>query len=222
MQHWISYLRVSTERQGKFGLGIDAQREAVTTFATARRGEILAEYVEVESGKRDNRPALAAAIAHAKRAGAVLLIAKLDRLARSVSLISSLMEAGVEFQATDMPDANRFVVHIMAAVAEYEREQISSRTKAALAAAKARGVRLGVNGRVLADQAIAEAVEFCRPLENDVREIIARGASNLREIAAALNERGIPARQGGPWWPSNTAALVRRLDLTVGPISGGA
>jgi DNA invertase Pin-like site-specific DNA recombinase len=215
MQRWVSYLRVSTNKQGIGGLGMEAQREAVTAFATARRGEILGEYLEVESGKKNDRPALAAAIAHAKRTGSALLIAKLDRLARSVSLISSLMEAGVEFQAVDMPDANRFVLHIMAAVAEYEREQISSRTKAALAAARARGVRLGVHGRVLADQAIAEATEFSRPLEADVRAVIAAGASNLREIASGLNGRGIPARQGGLWWPSNTALLMKRLGIAL-------
>jgi len=214
MQTWISYLRVSTAKQGIGGLGIDAQREAVTSFASGRRGEILAEYVEVESGKRNDRPALANAIIHAKRVGAVLLIAKIDRLSRSVALISSLMEAQVEFQAVDMPDANRFVVHIMAAVAEWEREQISARTKAALAAAKARGVRLGANGRVLADRAKADAFDYCRPLEGDVRAIIADGASSLREVAAGLNARGIPARSGGVWWPSNTALLMQRLGLT--------
>ncbi len=215
MQRWISYLRVSTQQQGASGLGLEAQREAVTSFARSRRGEILGEYLEVESGKKHDRPSLGAAIAHAKRTGAILLIAKLDRLARSVSLISALMEAKIEFQAADMPDANRFVIHVMAAVAEYEREQISARTKAALAAAKARGVRLGANGRNLADKAIAQAIEFAAPLEGDVREIIAGGARNLREIAAGLNARGIPARLGGPWWPSNTATLIKRLGLAV-------
>jgi hypothetical protein len=102
-----------------------------------------------------------------------------------------------------------------AAVAENEREQISARTKAALAAAKARGVRLGAHGRILADQAIEEAVKFSKPLENDVRDIIATGASNLREVAAGLNARSIPARQGGLWYASNTAVLMRRLGLSV-------
>jgi DNA invertase Pin-like site-specific DNA recombinase len=212
---WIAYLRVSTNRQGIDGLGIEAQREAVTSFATARRGEILAEYVEVESGKRGDRPALAQAIAHAKRTGSALLIAKLDRLSRSVAFISSLMEAKTEFVAVDAPYANRLMLHLLAAFAEHEREQISLRTKAALAAAKARGVRLGVHGRVLADQAIADAVKFSQPLENDVRDIVAGGASNLREVAAGLNARGIPARQGGIWWPSNAAMLLRRLGVQL-------
>ncbi len=213
---WVSYLRVSTSKQGIGGLGIEAQREAVTAFAASRQGAILAEYVEVESGKKNDRPALLAAIAHAKRAGAVLLIAKLDRLARNVAFISSLMEARTEFVAVDAPYANRLMIHLLAAFAEHEREQISARTKAALAAAKARGVVLGRNGRVLADQAIEEAVKFCQPLESDVREIIAAGASNLREVAAGLNARCIPARQGGQWWPSNTAVLLKRLNLNVG------
>ena len=217
---WISYLRVSTSKQGIGGLGIEAQREAVTTFASARHGEIVAEYVEVESGKKNDRPALLAAIAHAKRVGAVLLIAKLDRLARNVAFISSLMEARTEFVAVDAPYANKLMIHLLAAFAEHEREQISARTKAALAAAKARGVKLGVHGRILADQAIADAISFCQPLEIDVRDIIACGASNLREIAAGLNARGIPARQGGQWWPSNTAALLKRLDLTVNSARG--
>jgi len=196
--------------------GHRTQREAVTTFAATRRGEILAEYVEVESGKRNERPALADAIAHAKRTGSTLLIARIDRLARSVAFISSLMESKTEFVAVDAPYANRLMLHLLAAFAEHEREQISARTRAALAAAKARGVKLGINGRVLADQAIAEAVAFCQPLEPDVREIMAGGARNLREVAAALNVRGIPARLGGPWWPSNTAVLMKRLDVTFG------
>lgn len=216
MQRWVSYLRVSTSKQGIGGLGIEAQREAVTAFAKARGGEILGEHLEVESGKRADRPALAAAIEQPKRAGAILLIAKLDRLSRSVALISSLMEAKIEFQAVDMPDASKLMIHVMAAFAEHEREQISARTKAALAAAKARGVRLGAHGRILADEAIAEAVAFSQPLENVVREIVAGGARNVREVAAGLNARGVPARLGGPWWPSNTALLMQRLGMVLG------
>lgn len=213
MQRFVTYLRVSTEKQGVSGLGLEAQRGAVLSFAASRGGQILNEHVEVESGKRHDRPALAAAIADAKRSGAVLLIAKLDRLARSVALISSLMETRVEFVAADMPDANRFVLHILAAVAEHEREQISARTKAALAAAKARGVVLGRNGQVLADRAIAEAVEFAKPLKADVQAILAGGARTLKQVADELNARGVRSREGGRWWPSNTSALLRRLDL---------
>lgn len=214
MQTWTTYLRVSTQSQGAGGLGIAGQREAVTSFARSRGGEIVAEYVEVESGKRNDRPALANAIAQAKKTGSILLIAKLDRLARNVAFVASLMESGTEFVAVDAPYANRLMLHILAAFAEHERELISQRTKAALAAAKVRGVKLGANGRKLADEAIARALDFAMPLEPAVREIIEGGASNLREVAAGLNARSIPARLGGLWWPSNTAALLKRLKVS--------
>ena len=139
---FVTYLRVSTDRQGKSGLGLEAQRAAVLDHV-AGKGEIVAEFVEVESGKRNERPQLARAMAEAKWIGAVLLIAKLDRLARSVSFIANLLESGVEVTAADMPEANRFMLHVMAAVAEHEAQAISDRTRAALAAAKARGVALG-------------------------------------------------------------------------------
>ena len=135
---FVTYLRVSTERWGQSGLGLEAQRAAVAAHVLGR-GEVAAEFVEVESGKRADRPELVRALAEAKRAGAVLLIAKLDRLARNVAFIANLLESGVEVTAADMPEANRFVLHVMAAVAEQEGRAISERTKAALAAAKARG-----------------------------------------------------------------------------------
>ncbi len=137
----VTYLRVSTDRQGQSGLGLDAQRAAVAAYVAGR--PVLGEFVEVESGRKDDRPQLAAALALCRQRRAVLVIAKLDRLARSVAFISNLMASGVEFVAADMPQANRLTVHILAAVAEHEREMISQRTKAALAAAKARGTRLG-------------------------------------------------------------------------------
>ena len=139
---FVTYLRVSTECQGQSGLGLEAQRAAVAGHVLGR-GEVVAEFVEVESGKRADRPQLALALAEAKRAGAVLLIAKLDRLARNVAFIANLLESGVEVTAADMPEANRFLLHVMAAVVEQEGRAISDRTKAALAAAKARGVKLG-------------------------------------------------------------------------------
>src|SRR5215472_25849 len=129
---FISYLRVSTDRQGQSGLGIEAQRKAVTDYGGS--WQLLREYIEVESGKRSDRPQLLAALAHAKATGGTIVIAKLDRLARNVAFISNLMESGVEFVAADMPMANRLTVHVLAAVAEHEREMISQRTKAALGA----------------------------------------------------------------------------------------
>lgn len=212
---YVTYLRVSTDKQGRSGLGLEAQRETVTTFAAGRSGTVLAEFVEVESGARSDRPELAAALAAAKRAGATLLIAKLDRLARSVALISTLMEAKVEFVACDFPDASRFVLHLMAAVAEHERELISARTRAALAAAKARGVKLGTYSQILAARRIEEAQSYARSVENELRDIIASGARTVREIATVLNEREIPAPAGGRWWPSSTGKLLQRLNIST-------
>src|SRR5258707_11131502 len=140
---FIGYLRVSTEKQGQSGLGIEAQRKAIEHYLNGGRWELLAEYVEIESGRRSDRPELTKALAQSKATGATLVIAKLDRLSRNAAFISNLMESGVEFVAADMPMANRLTVHVLAAVAEHEREMISQRTTAALAAAKARGTKLG-------------------------------------------------------------------------------
>lgn len=164
---FVSYYRVSTERQGRSGLGLDAQRDAVTAFLGDSNARLIAEFTEAESGKGTNalarRPQLRAALAAAKRAGATLLIAKLDRLSRNVAFIAQLMEGGVEFVAVDNPTASRLTMHILAAVAEHEREMISERTRAALAAAKARGQRLGVNGRLLAAKNRAAASARLHP-----------------------------------------------------------
>lgn len=211
----ITYLRVSTARQGVSGLGLEVQREAVRLFANSRRLHLQAEYVEVESGKNDARPELASALAHARKLGAVLLIAKLDRLARSVAFLSALMESGTDFIAVDMPDANRFVLHIMAAVAEFEREQISVRTKAALAAAKARGVKLGVHAQVLAKSRIAEATTFAEFVRISEGDIFADRTRTVREVARALNARGVRSREGGQWAVGNTGRLLQRLRATT-------
>src|SRR5437868_1414451 len=150
---FVAYFRVSTTRQGQSGLGLDAQRQAVRDYLGGQaESQLLAEYTEIESGKRLDRPELHAALATCKRHKATLVIAKLDRLARNVAFIANLIEAGIEFVAVDNPHASRLMLHMLAAFAEHEREQISARTKAALAAAKARGVRLGAHGSVLAAQ----------------------------------------------------------------------
>lgn len=216
---FVTYLRVSTERQGQSGLGLEAQRAAVAAHVLGR-GEVVAEFVEVESGKRSDRPELARALTEAKRAGAVLLIAKLDRLARNVAFIANLLESGVEVTAADMPEANRFVLHIMAAVAEQEGRAISERTKAALAAAKARGIKLGwsIPERASEQRQAARkgaAVNKARALahaENvlPVIEQIRAGGASLRQIAAELNARGINTARGGKWH----ATTVRNI-LTV-------
>jgi DNA invertase Pin-like site-specific DNA recombinase len=213
---FITYLRVSTDRQGKSGLGLEAQRAAVVDHV-AGKGWIAAEFVEIESGKKNDRPQLARAMAEAKRVGAVLLIAKLDRLARNVAFIANLLESGVEIAAADMPEANRFLLHVMAAVAEHEAQAISDRTRAALAAAKARGVALGWSMPARADeqrQASRKGASRNARIADQhaanvlpvIRQIAAGGAS-LRQIADELNARGAKTARGGLWY----AATVRNL-----------
>jgi len=214
--HYVTYLRVSTDRQGQSGLGLEAQRKAVLDHVTGK-GEIAAEFVEIESGKKNDRPQLARALAEAKRIGAVLLIAKLDRLARNVAFIANLLEAGVEIAAADMPEANRFLLHVMAAVAEHEAQAISDRTRAALAAAKARGVALGwsMPGRAIeqrhaarkgAERNARKADQHAANVLPVIHQVAARGAS-LRQIADELNTRGIKTARGGLWY----AATVRNV-----------
>ena len=227
MNHFVSYLRVSTDRQGKSGLGLEAQRKAVADHV-AGKGEIAAEYVEIESGKKNDRPQLANALAEAKRIGAVLLIAKLDRLARNVAFIANLLEAGVEIAAADMPEANRFLLHVMAAVAEHEAQAISDRTRVALAAAKARGVALGwaMPGRAGeqrnaarkgAERNAHKADQYAGNVLPVIRQIAARGAS-LRQIADELNTRGIKTARGGLWY----AATVRNILAREGSVEVAA
>ena len=204
----VAYYRVSTERQGQSGLGLDAQRSAVAAYAACR--ELLGEFVEVESGRKNDRPQLADALALCRQKRAVLVIAKLDRLARSVAFISNLMESGVEFVAVDMPQANRLTLHILAAVAEHEREMISQRTKVALAAAKARGTRLGNPRPDLAKAgaaASATAARFRASVLPTIRALRAEGRS-LRAVAAELNSRGIVAAQGGAWYAASVRVVL--------------
>lgn len=212
MAEYVSYLRVSTQRQGQSGLGIEAQRSAVDHFLRRSGGKLLQEYVEVESGSRRARPVLVQSIALCRKRGASLLIAKLDRLGRNVAFVSSLMESGVEFVAVDAPYANRLMIHILAAFAEHERTLISERTKAALAAAKSRGVRLGENGERLAAVHRDEAFAFARSLQAEVSAARSTGARTLAETANYLNSRARRTRQGANWTPSTVHRLLRRLD----------
>src|SRR5271156_1088024 len=202
---FISYLRVSTARQGVSGLGLEAQRESVASYLNGGRWALVREVVEIESGKRNDRPAIAEALRLCRLHRATLIIAKLDRLARNVHFISSLMESGVEFVAVDFPQANRLTVHILAAVAEHEASMISARTKAALAAAKARGVRLGgqrgslsrmgrmafkgnATSAAVRGASAAKRNEDLLPVIDDIR---AAGCTTPQQIANALNDRGI-------------------------------
>lgn len=211
----VAYYRVSTDRQGRSGLGLDAQRAAIAAFLNGGSWELVAEFTEVESGKRKDRPQLAAAIGAAKKGKATLVIAKLDRLARNVHLISGLMESGVEFVAADMPQANRLTVHILAAVAEHEREMISQRTKAALQVAKSRGVRLGCpepsKGAVLGAAARkANANHFAANVAPVIDQVRAAGVRSLRGIAKALTARGIHTVRGGPWYAATVKNVIAR------------
>lgn len=219
---FVAYLRVSTDRQGKSGLGLEAQRKAVAHHV-AGKGPIAAEYVEIESGKRSDRPQLARALVEAKRLGAVLLIAKLDRLARNVAFIANLLESGVEIAAADMPEANRFLLHVMAAVAEHEAQAISERTRAALAAAKERGVALGwsmperQDGQLQAARkgAARNAEKADRHAANVlpiIRQIALNGAS-LRQIADELNTRGIKTARGGLWYAGTVRNIMARESM---------
>jgi DNA invertase Pin-like site-specific DNA recombinase len=211
----VAYVRVSTDKQGRSGLGLEAQEAAVAKFAEARGGEIIARFVEVESGKRNDRPELGNALAACRKHKATLVIAKLDRLARNVAFIANLMEGGVDFVAVDMPSATRLTIHILAAVAEHEREMISARTKAALQARKARGDRLGAPDPTIGSaagvarlkaQATAHA-ENIMPIIDSVRSA---GIETLAGIAAALNARGIKSARGGDWHPASVARVIAR------------
>jgi DNA invertase Pin-like site-specific DNA recombinase len=215
---FVSYVRVSTARQGQSGLGLEAQRKAVLDYLNGGNWRLIGEYVEVESGANDERPKLAEALARCRLHNATLVIAKLDRLSRDAHFLLGLQKAGVRFVAADMPEANEMIVGIMAVVAQAERKMISARTKAALEAAKARGVKLGGdrgNLSAVAEKGRLAGLEVRRKaaLQRavDIAPIIAdlrvHGATSLRQIAAGLNDREIPAPRGGRW----TAAQVARL-----------
>jgi DNA invertase Pin-like site-specific DNA recombinase len=211
----VAYLRVSTDKQGKSGLGLEAQREAVARYVAANGVDLIGEHIEVETGKGANalskRPELVAALATAKREKAGLIIAKLDRLARNVHFISGLMETGVEFAVADMPNADRFQLHLFAALAEKEAEVISQRTKAALAAAKDRGTELGKHGKVLAARNQAEAMDRLEPIAADLLALKAEGLS-VRKMVEALNSRSIPSPAGGKWHPASLHKALARLE----------
>ncbi len=213
MADFIAYYRVSTDRQGASGLGLEAQRAAVARFAGA--GRIVAEFTEIESGKRHtNRPQLLAALQDCRKRRAILLIARLDRLARNVAFIANLMESKADFVACDMPTANRLTIHILAAVAEHERDMISQRTKAALAAAKARGTKLG-NPRLAEARKKARKVrerKFPPPAPETVALMTSLRAQGktLRAIAGELNRLNIHPPRGREWYASSVRNKLAR------------
>jgi DNA invertase Pin-like site-specific DNA recombinase len=214
----LAYLRVSTKAQGQSGLGLEGQRKAVLDYLNGGKWDLVAEYVEVESGANDERPKLAEALARCRLMNATLVIAKLDRLSRDAHFLLGLQKAGVKFVAADMPEANEMIVGIMAVVAQAERRMISARTKAALAAAKARGVKLGgdrgnlaATGPMGRKAALESRQRKARQRAEDLAPIIAelkgQGITSLGKIATALNAKGLPAPRGGQW----TATQVGRL-----------
>lgn len=217
----IAYYRVSTRKQEKSGLGLDAQRKSVADYLSGGSWELIGEFVETESGKENDRPKLKEAMAMCELTGATLVVAKLDRLSRNVAFLATLQDSDVPFVAADLPEANELTVHIMAAVAQAERKAISRRTKEALAAAKARGVKLGGargNASDLQRGPKASAVarsEHSRARAAKVRvkidAIRANGATSLRQIADGLNSAGVTTARGGMW---QAAQVKRVIDAT--------
>jgi len=215
MRPLVGYLRVSSTQQGRSGLGIEAQRQALAQFAEADGFEIVREYVEVETGKGadalDRRPQLAAALADARKRHCSIAVAKLDRLSRDVHFISGLMAHRVPFLVAELgPDVDPFILHLFAALAEKERSLIGSRTKSALAAAKARGVTLGgpkikEAQKIAVERVMEIADRHARNVLPIIRDIQRAGIKSLRDVAAALNARGIATARGGKWY----AATVR-------------
>lgn len=222
MCKYVAYYRVSTAKQGASGLGLEAQEAAVSAFLHGRVADrLLASFTEVESGKRNDRPELAKALEHARLTGATVLIAKLDRLSRDAHFLLGLQKAGVQFVAADMPEANALTVGIMALVAQQEREAISARTKAALAAAKARGKKLGCpigaaafgahRGAGAAEGRIAKADARAEGLRSTIEALKAEGATSANALAAELNAREIATPRGGKWTARAVINVVARL-----------
>lgn len=217
----VAYYRVSTAKQGRSGLGLEAQQSAVRGFLNGGLWELTGEVIEVESGKRaDNRPQLQEALRLCRTTGATLIVAKLDRLSRDAAFLMQLQNAGVSFVAADMPGANSFTVGVMALVAQQEREAISARTKAALASAKARGTKLGgwrghalpstraaaASGAVRSSAANQRAADVLVSIDRAKQN----GAESLRQIAKALNTAGVTAPRGGKWGATQVRRIIER------------
>ena len=208
---FIAYYRVSTQRQGQSGLGLEAQMAAVHGYCGSIGAGVIDDFTEIESGRKADRPMLREAIKACKKENATLLIAKLDRLARNVHFISGLLETGVRFLAVDMPQADRFMLHVYAAMGEEEARRIGERTRQALAAAKARGVELGKHGKTLArrNQEVADA--FAMKVGPEISQLRSSRSLSFRRIAERLVERKVPSPRGGRWHESSVSRVYARF-----------
>lgn len=213
MPAFVAYHRVSDRKQGASGLGLEAQQEATSRYlAGITDAELLETFVEVERGNKRNRPQLTAALDLCRRHKATLVIAKLDRLARNLSFVASLMEDRIRFVCCDMPDVNELTIHIFAAVAQWESRQISARTQAAMAAAKRRGQRFGASGAQRAAENRAAADAFALSIAPQIASLREIGVFSMRALANGLNRQKIPTARGGRWHGSTVFHLLRRLE----------
>jgi DNA invertase Pin-like site-specific DNA recombinase len=220
----VTYIRVSTSKQGLSGLGLDAQRAAIAAYAKTANAVIVHEYREVESGRRNDRPELEKALKHARVTGSKLVIAKIDRLSRNAAFLLKLQDANVDFLACDMPDANALTVGIMALIAQAESQMISDRTKASMQAAKARGMVFGnPNGAASLRRANKGNTATCaaqkeranahaNDLSDTLEDLVQHGITTLAAQASELNKRGIRTARGGQWHPSTVANLRKRIE----------
>lgn len=209
---YVAYFRVSTDRQGVSGLGLQAQKEAVKNYLKIHGGTLEIDFTEIESGKKNQREQLNKAIAYCRKHKTTLLIAKLDRLSRNVHFITGLMESKINFVAADNPHANELMIHLLAAFAQHERQMISERTTSALRAAKARGVKLGTYGKTLAKKNIEQANEYASVLAPIITDIKSQGVKSIRGICNELNKRGIRTSRNNEFYPTTTHQLLKRIE----------
>lgn len=219
---YVAYLRVSTQKQGYSGLGLEAQREIIQKYLCGKNP--IAEYVEIESGRKKDRPKLKEALTLCRKDGATLIVAKLDRLARSVSFLSNLLESGVEILFCDFPQANKMMLHILSAISQYEAELIATRTKSALKAKKARGYKLGNPEHLLDkhEQAIQNSIKTCKEKADNnpnykravaILRTLVKEKHTLQEIADILNKEGFVTSQGCSFSKSTVYKLIKRHNL---------
>jgi len=212
-RHAVAYYRVSTKKQGKSGLGLKAQSDAVRLYKRIHKINLAKEFVEIESGKKNKRPVLKDALEYCKKENTLLLIAKLDRLGRNVAFISSLMESKVDFVAVDNPEASPLLLHILAAIAEHERQAISTRTKEALQVAKKKGKILGKNGYILSKKNREDSLRFAKKMNPIIEKLERQGFKTIRQITEELNRRKIPTfrKKDHKWHVATVYKIIKVL-----------